>query len=143
MELSEMLAIKPQEYLKNGFFDADGNFYEGINGDFSLSMAYRCRDEGTGPDQIEKVVGQLESILKSVDKSIDRDPDQQLDAKALAVQEQAAQSLEVKQSVALKEIFSASKPWIHSWKTYAALAVHLRRIMSQLALLTNLPPREV
>jgi hypothetical protein len=141
MESSEMLATKPTDYLNKGFFNADGKFYEGINGEFSLHMAYRCRDEGTSPDQILKVVSQLESILKSLDRSIDENPNQPLDAKALSVQEQVIQSPEVTRSVALKELFEAAKPWITNWKTYAALNVHLRRIMGQLALLTYLPQK--
>jgi hypothetical protein len=141
MELSEMLSTKPQDYLNKGFFNADGKFYEGINGEFSLRMAYRCRDEGTRPDQILKVVSQLENVLKSLDKAIDENPDHPLDAKALSVQEQVVQSQEVIRSPALKELFDAAKPWITNWKAYAALDVHLRRIMGQLALLTYLPLR--
>ena len=142
MELSEMLSTKPSDYLKNGFFDADGEFYEGINGEHSLGMAYRLREEGIGPDRLEKIVNQLESIMDSQDESIDENPEQPLDVKSVGLQERLAQNPDVAGSSALKEIFAAAGPSIRTWKGLAALAVHLRRIMSQLALLTNLPPRE-
>ncbi len=141
MELIEILSTKPREYLNKGFFNADGKFYEGINGEYSLRMAYRCQDEGATPDQILEVVNQLESILTSLDKSIDKNPDHQLDAKALSVLEQVVQSPEVKRSAALTELFETAKPSITNWKEYAAMIVHLRRIMRQLAHLTYLPLR--
>src|SRR5262245_34379930 len=138
MENSEMVKTKAQDYLSKGFFDRNGKFYEGLNGEYSLRMAYRCQNDGTGPDQLLNIVSQLESILDSVDGSIERNPNQRLDTEALNVWDLVRQSPEVKRSSALSEIFDTSKPWITTWKTYAALTIHLRRIMSQLALLTNL-----
>jgi hypothetical protein len=139
MELSKMIETKAQQYLKKGFFDSNGKLYQGINGEYSLGMAYRCRNEGTSPVQILKVVSQLESVFDSMNDSFKKNPNQRLDQEALNLWDQVNQSPEVKASKALSELFETSRSCVTTWKTYAALTIHLRRIMSQLALLTSLP----
>jgi len=140
MELSEMLATKPKDYLKNGFFDADDEFYEGINGEHSLGMAYRLREEKLTAAQLESIVDKLEAILNLQDSSIDEHPEIEIDGASKKGAQQIAASSEVTSAAALTELFAAAEPWTHNWKGFAAFTVHLRRILSQLALLTNLPP---
>jgi hypothetical protein len=136
MELSEMLAIKPSEYLTNGFYDDKGEFRENLNGLYSLSMAYRIREEGMEPENVEQVVNHLEGIAeKHVDEALEH-PEQAVDSKLM---EQLKKLRNDQNSAALSELLEAAQSRISNWKDYSALVVHLERITAQLALLNNLP----
>lgn len=140
MELSEMLAIKPSEYLMNGFYDDKGEYRENLNGWYSLAMAYRCREEGLEPENINTVVNRLEGIAeKHVDAAVEH-PEQSVDSKSI---EQLKNLGNDQNSAALSELLNAAQPRILSWKDYSALVVHLERITAQLALLKNLPEGNV
>ena len=65
IEKSEMLSVKPQDYLSNGFLQPDGQVREGINGEFSLAMAYRLREEGITPENLRQLTDKLYEIAGS------------------------------------------------------------------------------
>jgi hypothetical protein len=143
MELSEMLAIKPSEYLTNGFYDDQGEYRENLNGLYSLSMAYRIREEGLQPENVETVVGQLEEIAeKYVDEAVEN-PELPVDSKSLEQLKNLSDNRSVTDSAALGELMAAAQPQISNWKDYSALVLHLERIIAQLALLENLPAGNV
>jgi hypothetical protein len=143
MELSEMLSIKPSEYLTNGFYDDNGEYRENLNGLFSLSMAYRIREEGLQPENVEKVVGHLEEIAeKYVDDAVEN-PQLPVDSKSLQLLKNLRDNRSVTDSAALGELLAAAQPQISNWKDYSALVLHLERITAQLALLENLPAGNV
>ena len=136
MELSEMLAIKPSEYLTNGFYDEKGDFRENLNGWYSLSMAYRLREEGMDPENVAEVVNHLEGIAEThVDEAVEN-PERPVDSKSIS---QLKKLHNDQNSAALSELFDAAQARISNWKDYSALLVHLERITAQLALLKSLP----
>jgi hypothetical protein len=139
MELAEMLAIKPSEYLTNGFYDDKGEYRENLNGLYSLSMAYRIREEGLDPEKVEQVVDSLVGIAeKHADEAVEN-PEKPVDSKSI----EQLKKLSINQkSIALNELLNAAQPRISSWKDYSALVVHLERITAQLALLESLPEQD-
>ncbi|HEY7161949.1 MAG TPA: hypothetical protein VH815_11855 [Acidobacteriota bacterium] len=143
MELSEMLAIKPSEYLTNGFYDDKGEYRENLNGLYSLAMAYRCREEGLEPDNIDNIVNRLAGIAeKHVDEAVEN-PDKPVDSKSLEQLKNLRGDRSIADSVVLGELLEAAEPQISNWKDYSALVLHLERITAQLALLKNLPEGNV
>src|SRR5262245_76258 len=139
MELAEMLAIKPVDYLNNGFFDEDGEIREGINGYYSLAMAYRCREEKYSPDSLKEVNDEIDRLTEKQPASINDEPDQAIDTEALKELDKIFKRKAALDSKTLTGIYAAARPTIKTWRDYAGLAMHLDRILSQLALLVNLP----
>lgn len=142
MEKSEMLAIKPQDYLKNGFFGTDGEFHEGVNGYYSLGMAYRCRAEGVSPDALKGIMDAIDQIADQQDKTAEDDPAQPIAKPALDSLDKIFKKKDISGSKALSELTGAARPLLKTWKDFAGLAIHMDRILSQLALLVNLPKDE-
>lgn len=142
MELSEMLAIKPSEYLSNGFYDDKGEYRENVNGLCSLAMAYRIREEGLDPENVEQVVTHLEGIAEPhVDEAVEN-PEKPVDSKSLEQLKKLRSDRSIKDSAALTELLDAAQPRISNWKDYSALVDHLGRITAQLALLKSLPEQD-
>jgi hypothetical protein len=138
MELSEMLAIKPSQYLMNGFYNDNGEYRDDLNGWYSLAMAYRCREEGLNPENVDRVVNDLEGIAeKHVDAAVEN-PEQAVDSESLKQVKNLRN--DVSGSAALSELLDAAR--ISNWKDYSALVNHLNRITAQLALLTSLPEKD-
>jgi hypothetical protein len=99
-------------------------------------MAYRCREEGLDPENVDSVVNRLEGIAeKHVDTAVEH-PEQAVDSKSI---EQLKKLGNDQNSTALNELLDAAQSRISNWKDYSALVVHLERITAQLALLNNLP----
>lgn len=142
MELAEMLAIKPKEYLKDGFFDDDGELRDDINGLFSLAMAYRCREEGLDPEVLHGIVTRLEGMADKNADTADENPEEALDSATQSELQRIRQEPAVDASVPLSEILDASQPWVVNWKNYAALFLHLQKVLSQLALTRALAVEE-
>jgi hypothetical protein len=136
IEKNEMLSVKPQDYLSKGFLTSDGQVREGINGEYSLAMAYRLKEEGLTPDQTSKVIEKLYEIAA---KESQQDPDSKLSASTIEAFQKFVKSPEVSKSKTITEVFEASKPWIVDWKNLSAIIVHLERMQSQLALLIEIP----
>jgi len=136
IEKSEMLSVKPQDYLSNGFLQPDGQVREGINGEFSLAMAYRSREEGITPENLRQLNDKLYEIAGSEGQD---DPDKKLSSAALEAIPKLSKSTEVSKSNTLSELFEAARPWLKDWKTLAAFIVHIERIQAQLALILELP----
>jgi hypothetical protein len=123
----------PRDYLKDGPLDAQGNVRERLNGELSLGVAYRLREEGVSPEQLKTLVDRLFQIEQS------HKPDQALPSGR--VSPQAASELTAAWADApggvLEELGEAALPWLTSdWRTFAATAQHVLRILKQLALLT-------
>jgi hypothetical protein len=136
IEKSEMLSVKPQEYLSNGFLQSDGQVREGINGEYSLAMAYRLKEEGITSDNIGQVIEKLYQIAGSEAQD---DPNKKLSSTALDAIKQLSKSSEVSKSNAINELFGAAGSLVNDWKNLAAFIVHLERIQAQIALLSELP----
>jgi hypothetical protein len=143
MELSEMFAIKPADYLMNGFYDDTNEFRQDLNGLYSLAMAYRCREEGLEPEKVDSIVNSLAGIAEKGIESVVENPEQAVDTDSLEKLKQLRNDQEVSGSAVLSELFDAAQPWISNWRDYAALVVHLERITAQLALLKSLPQGNV
>jgi len=139
MDNTELAAIQPAEYLKNGFYDQQGEPLEGLNGYYSLATAYRLREEKADPDRVQDVVDQLDSMIASQDKSIDQNPKLSLDADSLRALDEIAKKTS---SSTLRDVFTAARPWVKDWRTFAALTVHLHRVLSQFSLIHSLPEKE-
>lgn len=139
MENAELLAIQPTDYLKNGFYDKDGEFLEGINGYYSLAMAYRLREEQADPDRLKSIVDQLEAIISKQDRSVDENPKLPLDPSTMKALEELAKKAS---SPTIAAILNAARPWVKDWRGLAALTLHLQRILSQFVLIRSLPETE-
>jgi hypothetical protein len=118
----------------NGFYDKAGEYRDELNGIHSLGMAYRLRQEGLNPENVDHVVNSLEGIADPYIDAVEENPEQPVDAKSLEQLKQLKTD-----SVALNELLAAAQPRISSWKDFAGLMLHLERITAQLALLTSLP----
>jgi hypothetical protein len=126
--------MQPAEYLKNGFYNSTGEFVEGINGEYSLQIAYQLRKEEADVDQLKSLTDELEAIAPR-----DEAPDDALDPGTV----RSIQAIAKKNtSPAIKSVFDAAMPWVTDWKNYAALTLHLQRILSQTVLIRNLPEGE-
>jgi hypothetical protein len=138
MNNTELLTVQPSEYLKNGFYD-NGEILEGLNGYYSLGMAYRLREEKADVDQLQNVTDQLQSIIDRKDGSIDENPNLPLDSQSLQALDEVVKK---SPSPIISEIFVAARPWIKDWRTLAALVIHLHRIVGQYSLISTLPKEE-
>lgn len=126
--------MQPAEYLKNGFYNSTGEFIEGINGECSLQIAYQLREEKADVDQLKSLTDELEAIATKEEVPNNAlDPETVRSIKAIAKKNT---------SPAIKSVFDAAMPWVTDWKNYAALTLHLQRILSQTVLIRNLPKGE-
>lgn len=139
MDNAELTAIQPAEYLKNGFYDKEGEALEGLNGFYSLAMAYRLRDEQMNPEELKKIVDRLMDIIPRHNPAVDENPQLPLDADSRRALDEVTKKSD---SPTLNAIFEAGRPWVKDWRNYAALTLHLQRILSELALLRSLPEKE-
>ena len=135
MELKELLAIQPKGYLKDGLLGPTGEIRERVNGYYSLAMAYRCREEGLTPEVLKRVVTRLEDVAKGHEKELEDKSNPSLDQATSASLRSVQVMPEVKTSATLTAIFQAAMPHLTEWKSYAAFALHIDRIMAQLALI--------
>ena len=133
MQPNEFSAIHPRDYLKEGPLSPEGSMREGINGYFSLGMAYRLRAEGVTPDALKAIADRIEKIgAAHMPKA--PEPGKKISDKA---QKDVASLWTGKESGALAELRDALTPWLTAdWKHFAACALHFERIMKQLALVT-------
>ena len=136
IEKNEMLSVKPQEYLSNGFLQPDGEVREGINGEYSLAMAYRLKEEGATPENVGQVI---EKLYKIAGSEAQDDSNKKLSSTAGDAIKQLSKSSEVSKSNTLSELFQAAGSWLNDFKNLAAFIVHLERIQAQTALLSALP----
>lgn len=126
--------MQPAEYLKDGFYNSAGDFIEGINGECSLQIAYQLREEKADVDRLKSLTDELEAIVTK-----DEVPNNALDAETVRSIKAIA---EKNTSPAIKSVLDAAMPWVTDWKNYAALTLHLQRILSQTVLIRNLPKGE-
>jgi hypothetical protein len=122
MELQELLEISPASYLREGFLTEEGTSREGINGRYSLAIAYQCRAEGVDLEELKNAVEQLKKT----------EPDSKSVKKTIA-------SLN---SPALQRLLQASEPWLKDLAQYKAFVAHLERILHQTAIITMMPTEE-
>jgi hypothetical protein len=140
MELKEMLKTEPRNYLKQGFFAPDGQLRPGLNGEYSLAMAYRCREEGLSPDTLKAITDAIGAAVPASARVSEGDPP--VEPVVLNALAQVHRRNEVERSPALSGLLSSADPWIKTWRGLSALVVHLQRITAQLALLKAAPPPE-
>lgn len=133
MEVLGFKEIEPKSYLNDGFLTPDGQIREGINGYYSLSVAYQCRDEGVEPENIKRI---LEKIDEWFSKDTSPDADQELAPEVRTALQKLQNLEEVRSSTTLKALVEASLPHLGTWREMAAFILHLERILAQLALLT-------
>ena len=137
IENVDIKTASPKEYLKDGFFDADGNMREGINGISSLGVAYQLRDESVQPDALKNVVDQLTALGEEYFKRGGDSAKDPLDASTLSAIDRIWRGRDIGSSPALGAVYEAAKPLLKDWHNFSALLVHLERIMGQLALITK------
>lgn len=135
MQPSEFSAVHPRDYLKDGPLDEDGALREGLNGQLSLAMAYRLRAEGVGPARLKVLVDRVKAIGEA----------HMPKTGAGSVPERARKELAAiwpgHETGALLELKEALSGWLTGeWRHFAAVALHLERIMKQLALISLPPP---
>lgn len=133
MELQNLLAVTPKDYLRNGFFASDGQVREGINGQCSLAMAYRLREDGLVVEDLQRIVDKLDGLTSGERRFAPNGP---LGEAIVSELRDLWNSDVVGRSAALAELSEALRPLVTDWKNFAAAAVHIQRIMAQLALLT-------
>ncbi|MEW6364978.1 MAG: hypothetical protein AB1714_10100 [Acidobacteriota bacterium] len=137
--MAEQLSGDPAIYLRDGFYAADGSMREGIDGEHSLALAYRLRSEGLsldGLDSLLQAVGDIVDAHAGNDVETGEEP---ISAGGMKAFDQLGTRPEVTRSAALTSVLSAAHPWVRTWRDYAALAIHLERARSQLALLAVWP----
>ena len=128
----DLSKVRAKDYLREGFLNPDGTLREGINGFGSLAMAYQFRYEGVHPDMLQEVIHKIMLLASNSSPDL-QEP---LDTEILSNLQKIIHSDEVESSATLSEIFAAAELWVHDWKSFGALILHLERILSQLALLT-------
>jgi hypothetical protein len=135
MNTGEFLTIQPSQYLKNGFFDENGEIFDGLNGYYSLAMAYRLTLEKADIDQLRNIVSRLMEIASKHDNVLKENPHLPLDdANAAAYVTVRTKT----NSPTVAAIFDAADRWVTDWKGFASLTLHLKRILGQATMLRNL-----
>lgn len=132
IESEQPAAANPAEYLNGGFFSDSGQVREGINGSCSLALAYRLRDERVRPEQIRELIDRVDEAVGGKRSFLADDPLPQEVSAALAGLWDAGRS---HSSPSVRSLFIAAQPHVTDWKSLAAFALHLQRVLSQLALL--------
>ena len=126
----------PREYLQDGWWDAQGRLQPHLNGQYSLGMAYRLRDEGTGPDVVQVI------LMRRIHAMIEQygPPRVRINDPVHPDALSAMMAIpEVQHSPALRDLFEAACAHLHTWRDMQAFVRHLERIMAQLAWLTLWP----
>ena len=122
-----------QQYLANGFLDENGQFRQALNGYYALGIACSCRDEGVNTQEFKKI---LDNLKDAFDENIaDVDRASPLTPDTLAAFQSARDSAVVRNSRALRDVFTAAAPFVQDWRNYAALISHLERILEQTTIL--------
>jgi hypothetical protein len=103
-------------------------------------MAYRCREEGLEPDNVDRVVNSLAGIAEQHIDTVEENPEAAVDPKSMEQLKRLRN--DVAGSAVLSELLDAAQPRIANWKDHSALVNHLERITAQLALLKNLPEKD-
>jgi hypothetical protein len=132
---NQILLIQPSEYLANGFFDKNGQLIEGLNGYYSLAMAYRLRDEKADPDKLKEFLDRLQAIALKPNHEVDDHPETELDPGTL---QEVKQLFHNSPSTTISTILEAAHPKTKNWKDLAALTIHLERILSEFVLIQSL-----
>ncbi len=124
--------IRPSEYLAGGLVDDEGKLLEGINGEHSLAMAYRLRDDGYKPAEFEtfrkRLAASVEAFLPAAGEG-----GSPFDKKARAALLEAAAGFRDECSI-MNELILAAEGHIVDWRSFARFMEHLERINAQLAL---------
>jgi hypothetical protein len=141
IEQEDLSKVRPRDYLRKGFFDSKGRLREHINGQDSLAMAYHARSEKLTVHQLELIVGRLQKIADqhSVEMA---NPQIELSSEVRTAILQVAGSEPVRKSPAIFELMQLSTSMLKKWKDFAALLLHMQRILAQLALIHTLTQAE-
>jgi hypothetical protein len=140
IESVDLSKITAQDYLKNGFFDHNGDLVEGLNGYYSLAIAYKLRDETSSPDAVKSVFDKLvQAASKYYTGPNDQSVNQPLDSATLNEVHKIQETSEVKASPTLLALFQSAESHLKTAGDLGAFVVHLERILAQLALVSAAP----
>jgi len=127
---------RPAEYLRDGFLDADGNPIAGINGEYSLGIAYRLLDSGVTAADVANIRKALADCFETGYRAEDETPAAALPARDTTQLREAARGLGSK-GAALDELFETAVTVVNDWRGFAMLIRHLERIQQQMSLLST------
>ena len=136
-EVVDLASIGPESYLRDGFFDADGDLRERLNGLYSLAAAHRLWREGVAAKDLGVAVEKLERLVErgsGADETLSRalEGAEKVELQALLG------DARLSSSATFRALASAAARIVDTWRDAAALAVHLRRMRDQLAYVTAL-----
>jgi hypothetical protein len=127
-------SCRPAEYLKLGFIDENGRLREGINGKYSLMMAYRLADYGvTG----KEVLAFRKKLENDFDPGSPEALKSALPADTVLRMRNALRPLGVK-AAPLAELIEAASTQMSDWCAFALLAHHVERIGKQLCIVAGM-----
>jgi hypothetical protein len=120
-ECEEMLEVKPRRYLRD---DKAQESY------FARAMALRLEQEGITRTEVQSILQRLLPMVEENWQELRSDPDRQISREATIL---LAEIAETTGSLALYELFDAASTFVHSWRSFAALLLHLDQIAGSLA----------
>ena len=134
--MTDYRSCRPAEYLKLGFTDEHGNMREGINGEFSLMMAYRLADSGVTSEEVLQLRKKLEEDFEDEIRA----------AKSPASAPPANTAWRLRESIRplgakaapLAELIEAASAQMPDWSSFALFVHHLGRIGKQLQIITRM-----
>jgi len=125
---------RPAEYLRDGFLDAEGKPIAGINGEYSLGIAYRLLDSGVTAADVANIRKALADSFEAGCKAAGDTPTATLPARDTAHIREAGRTLGSKGAV-LDELFETAVTAVNDWRGFAMLIKHLERIQQQMSLI--------
>ncbi|MEW6605866.1 MAG: hypothetical protein AB1414_00250 [bacterium] len=141
----DLKAVRPVEYLKEGFFLNDGcTLREGINGLYSLAMAYEFRNKKVHPEKLKKLTDALLGIVKKHDIESLKKVESVIEPQTRRVIEDEFQRIKTELPSSLfSELIQECTRWLINWRNFLAVIVHLQRINAQLALLIGITEEKI
>ena len=131
----ENKASRPAEYLKDGFLDESGNLRSGINGEFSLGIAYQLRADGVTSDDVQEYRDRIEEALEThVPAGEELAVEEPVDRGARTAIQEVARELRGRCEL-VGEILEAGESVLTNWKSLACLMEHIERIHAQVAII--------
>jgi hypothetical protein len=124
----------PAVYLRDGFTGANGNPLAGINGRYSLGMAYRLLTSGVTAEEVSAIRKEMAESFENDYREAGKAPKAPLPSGWVLRLHDTARALGAK-AAALDELFTAAGNVVLDWTAYALLIKHLERIHQQMTLI--------
>lgn len=132
----DLAEVRPETYLREGFFAADGRLRDGLSGIYSLATARHLVGEAVPEKDFAAFVRRVEALVER------ENPGGEGLTRALPVEArsvlEAAGRESVPKSATLRSLLSVSLGRGPQWRDVVALVVHLRRVHQQLTYLSVL-----